>query len=166
LITRETLNLTPDEKKRWENIQNFRFSPPPRGGRVISLFWRSAVEAFGCGAFICSSVLAGVTAELAHKMKLRKQGVSIQRKRGRPKMWGELIEYDEKDEDIKKIAREIKDKYRNIWVHPDLDEIEQYLTRMGGTASSDAEMTVGFASAMALVPLDLTRQLLAKLYAQ
>jgi hypothetical protein len=81
-------------------------------------------------------------------------------------MWGELIQYDEKDEDIKKIAREIKDKYRNIWVHPDLDEIEQYLTREGGTLSSDAEMTVGFASAMALVPLDLTRQLLAKLYAQ
>jgi len=81
-------------------------------------------------------------------------------------MWGELIEYDEKDEDIKKIAREIKDKYRNIWVHPDLDEIEQYLTREGGTLSSDAEMNVGFASAMALVPLDLTRQLLAKLYPQ
>jgi len=46
-------------------------------------------------------------------------------------MWGKLIEYDEKDEDIKKIAKEIKDKYRNIWVHPDLDEIEQYLTREG-----------------------------------
>jgi hypothetical protein len=125
------LNLTPEEKKRWENIQNFRFSPPLRGGRVISLFWRSAVEAFGCGAFICSSVLAGVTAELAHKMKLREQGVNIERKGGRSKMWGKLIEYDEKDEDIKKIAKEIKDKYRNIWVHPDLDEIEQYLTREG-----------------------------------
>ena len=166
MTTRKTLNLTPEEKKCWENIRNFRFSPPRRGGGMIRIFWRSAVEAFDCAAFICSCVLAGITAELAHKMKLQEQRVEMTRNDGSPKSWSQLIEGDEKDKDIKKIAREIKDKHRNIWVHPNLDEIVQYVRRMGGIVSSDAEMTVGFASAKALVPLDLTRQLLAKLYAR
>ena len=53
---------------------------------------------------------------------------------GYPKSWNYLIENDEKDGEIKKIAVKIKNDYRNKWVHPNLDEIETYLKKRTGSS--------------------------------
>lgn len=123
------------------------------------------MEAFGQGAFLCSSILAGITAELAHKTRLQEQGVEMRGSNGRQKAWGRLIEFDEKDEYVRKVAKEIKDKHRNIWVHPDLEEIESYAKRKGGSSRSDAVMNVAFASAD-LEPLEMTKALLGRLFTE
>jgi len=165
MTSRPLLNLSNDERKRWKKIQEFAFSHATPGRQVTNFFWRQSVEAFDQGAFLCSSILASITAELAHKTSLKEQGVEMKEKDGRPKMWGRLIQCDEKDEDIKKIAIEIKDRYRNVWAHPDYEEIKVYLKRRGASVWSDAAMNIAFASAD-LKPLELTRDLLARLFGQ
>jgi hypothetical protein len=145
MSSKPLLNLNDDEKKRWKEVQEFRFPHASRRRQVTDFFWRQSVEAFRQGAFLCSSILAGITAELAHETRLRELGV-----------------VDEKDECAKEIAKEIKDS-RNMWVHPDLDEIESYVKRKGGSLWSDATMNIAFASAN-LEPLEMTRALLARLF--
>ncbi len=158
------LNLNDDEKKRWGKIKEFSFPHASRGRQVTDFFWKRSVEAFCEGAFLCSSILAGITAELAHKTRLRERGVEMRRD-GRAKPWGRLIEFDEKDECVREIAKEIKDKHRNVWVHADLEEIEAYAKRKGSYLSSDA--TINFALASAdLEPLEMTRALLARLFVE
>ena len=159
------LNLNDDEKKRWKEVQDFRFPHSSRRRQVTDFFWRQSVEAFRQGAFLCSSILAGITAELAHKTRLHELGVETRDERGRSKTWHTLIECDEKDECAKEIAKEIKDSYRNMWIHPDLDEIESYVKRKGGSLWSDATMNVALASAN-LEPLEMTRALLARLFVE
>jgi len=139
------LNLNDDEKKRWKEVQEFRFPHASPGRQVTDFFWRQSVEAFRQGAFLCSSILAGITAELARKTRARELGV-----------------VDEKDECAEEIAKAIKDS-RNMWVHPDLDEIESYVKRKGGSLWSDATMNIASASAN-LEPLEMTRGLLARLF--
>jgi len=165
MTSRPLLNLGDDERRRWKEIQEFAFSHAAPGRQVTNFFWRQSVEAFDRGAFLCSSILAGITAELAHKTRLKEQGVEIKEKDGRPKTWGSLIQCDKKNEHIKKIAMEIKDRYRNVWVHPDHEEIKAYLKRRGASVWSDAAMNFAFASAD-LKPLELTIDLLTGLFGQ
>lgn len=80
-----------------------------------------------------------------------------------PKAWGILINKYEKDEKIKEKATKIKDDYRNVWVHADLEEIEKHLKIKGSPIPSDPELKVGFASADSLELLELTAQLLRML---
>ena len=115
------LRVNSDEEKCRKSIQRFRFSHPSCEGQVTGLFWRKAVEAFAKGDFICSVILACVTAELAHKTKLREQGAETRRPDGKSKTWSKLIHRYEKDKEIRRIANEIRDEYRNIWVHPNYE---------------------------------------------
>jgi hypothetical protein len=166
MTSRGLLNLSGEEQKRWKEIQEFVFHHAPRRRQVTELFWKKSVEAFGRGDFLSSSILAGITAELAHKTRLLEQGVEMRGKNGRRKSWHELIKHDEKDEDIRKIAKEIKDKHRNVWVHPDLDKIEEHLKRgKGFLFRSDAGMNVASASAD-FEPLEMTKRLLARLFGE
>lgn len=74
-----------------------------------------------------------------------------------------LIEHAEKDEEIKKVATEIKNKFRNLWVHPDLEEIEEYSRNKGVALWTDPTLNIAIASA-SLEPLVLTKILLTKLF--
>lgn len=159
MCERPPLNLTPDEETTWKNIQDFRF-PTAQRRQVTKLFWTMAVEAFGKYLFICSFVLAGMTAELAYKEKLREQGVKT--KRG--ELWGNVIKHYPMEEKTKKLAREIKDKYRNPWVHADIDEIESFLKNQGGPVTSSAELNIALASGSVLEALSATQQLLTLLF--
>ena len=103
------LNLDDDEEKRWKAIQEFGFPHASRGRQVTDFFWKKSVEAFNQGAFLSSTILAGITAELAHKTRLREQGIEMRDTKGRPKAWSMLIECDEKNENVREIAKSIKD---------------------------------------------------------
>ena len=106
--------------------------------------------------------MAGITAELAHRTKLLEQGVGT-RGNAQFRSWDGLIK-KEKDEQTRELAQEIKDKYRNVWVHVDPEQIETYLRENAGFRSSDLALNVAFASAMALDPLERTKKLLARLF--
>jgi len=112
------------------------------------LFWRTALEEFIKDDLICSIILAGITAELAHKAKLGKRG-----------NWGTLIEKYEKDERIKEKADRIRLDYRNVWVHADIEKMEKHLK----IRTTDAELNVALASGDALEALVLTAQFLTML---
>lgn len=155
------VKLTPEEEKRWKEIQNFRFPHHTQRRQLTEFFWKKAVEAFGEPAFLCSFILAGITAELAHRTKLLEQGVNMTRFTS----WSNLIQ-KERDKETKKLAQEIKDNYRNVWVHVDPERIEKYLKENTSFGSSDLVMNVANASAMALDPLEKTMQLLARLFAE
>ena len=165
MSSKPVLSLDDDEKKRWKEVQEFGFPHASRRRQVTDFFWKKSVEAFGQGAFLCSSILAGITAELAHRTRLREQGVEMRKTNGRPKSWGELIKCDEKDQNVREIAKDIKDKYRNMWVHPDIDKIESFAKRKGSSLWTDATMNVAFASAD-LEPLEKTKALLVRLFVE
>ena len=160
MYKRPLLNLMPEEEATWKNIQDFRLPYTTQRRQVTKLFWAIAVEAFGKGLFICSFVLAGITAELAYKTKLREQGVEIERRQP----WGEVINHYAMEEETKKLATEIKEKYRNPWVHANIDEIESFLKNQGGPVTSSAELNVALASGLALKALCATQQLLTLLF--
>lgn len=162
-MSRPNLKLNPNEQRLWEGVQALRVTDPSREGLFIRSFWNKAVTAYCDLDFVSSIVLVGITAELAHRTKLRKQNVEMYWKNGRPKLWGDLIERDEKDKEIQKIAREIKDKHRNVWVHPDVEKIERYLRSEGIVITTDVGLNIGLASAIALKVLGLTAQLLKML---
>ncbi len=105
-----------------------------------------------------------MTAELAQKTKLRDQGIEMKKPDGHRKSWNDLIKYDEKEDEIKKIAARIKDDYRNKWIHPNLDELKVYLKERTGIVTSDHELNIGLASGKALEILELTGQFLKKLF--
>jgi len=162
-MSRPKLNLTPEEQRLWEDVQILRITDTSRDGRFIGFFWNKAVTAYRNLDFVSSIVLAGITAELAHRTKLCKQNVEMCWKNRRPKLWGDLIKYNEKDKQIQKIAKEIKDPHRNTWIHPDVEKIEKYLRSEGLVITTDVGLNIGFASANALKVLGLTAQLLKML---
>jgi hypothetical protein len=158
-----TPQLDPDEEKIWTEIQSFRFTHPSRRGQVANFFWKLTIESFKQRAFVSSCILAGIAAELAHKAKLCEEDVNMRKRDGRYKTWAELIRCDEKDSELQKMATSIKDTYRNMWVHANLEEIETFLKQRAGFKSSDAEMNVALASGMVLAQLSETKSFLSKL---
>ena len=125
---------------------------------MVNFFWDKTKEAYSETSFLCSIILAGITAELAHKTRLREEYVKT---KGR--IWAELIKC-EKDGETRRIAKQIKDDYRNVWVHPDLEEIESYLGSSGGPMTTDVALNIAFASAKALDLLEITKNFLSRLF--
>jgi len=162
-MSRPNLNLTPKEEELWNKIQRLQVVKTSREKQFIDFFWKKAVTAYEDGEFVASIVLAGITAELSHRTRLREKKMKMYLKRGKPKPWGYLIDHDERDKKIQKITREIKDKHRNVWVHPDVKKIEKYLKSEGLVITTDVGLNIGFASANALKVLGLTAQLLKML---
>jgi len=162
-MSRPNLNLKPNEQRLWEGVQALRVTDTSREGQFIGFFWNKAVTAYRNFDFVASIVLAGITAELSHRTKLRKQKVKMYLERGKPKLWGYLIDHDEKDKKIQKITRKIKDPHRNTWIHPDVEKIQKYLKIEGLPITTDIGLNIGFASANALKVLGLTAQLLKML---
>ena len=158
-----TLNLTVEERKLLKDIQSVRVTDPSHEGQLINSLWKRAVNALECD-LICSHILAGITAELAHKKRLREQGAEMKYPNGSWKSWSDLIKKYEKNEKIRDKANKIRVDYRNVWVHPNLEELKTYLKSKGGPITSDTETNIGFASAKEpLEVLKLTAQFLEML---
>jgi hypothetical protein len=158
------LRLSTDEEKRWKDIREFRFSHGTPERQFTLLFWRKALDAFEESNFICSSIMAGIASELAHKTRLVEQGVEMRKPNGRFQIWNDLINQYEKDDETKRIATKIKDEYRNVWIHPNYEELMLYLRGKGGPVTTDPEINISFASAKVTELLDLTYQLLGRLF--